>query len=336
MLGHGYLAEMMLTSSTADRFAGLLKSLKDAYGWQELCALPQTDFITLLRRSARSHDDKAVVEAVIPLIHHGLLPLLSTRAGNREPQIRRISSVLRLPPQDLQNLVRSLDRTIRLTNSEREPEQVQTSDAGSKQIAISRSKLRAVVVGASVLLLAAGVGLTLQVGRYRQELARQQQATKSQKAEIDAMKKKLSSSTSSIPSPNGSAPEPPVFEPLQRPSLPAGSEATSAVPSQSSQESSRESPRPSPATPSQLRWSGCDEAPDTSSRSGTWWPVVGVSESLDAVRRHCRPDAFLNRDGNVQVASYRDRDAALNFASQLTADSRHPYRFYVGEPTTLD
>uniref|UniRef100_UPI001E3138D2 hypothetical protein n=1 Tax=Synechococcus sp. 1G10 TaxID=2025605 RepID=UPI001E3138D2 len=68
----------------------------------------------------------------------------------------------------------------------------------------------------------------------------------------------------------------------------------------------------------------------------TWWPVVGQSESLEAVQRHCRGDAFRNRDGNVQVASFRDRSAAVAFAQELSADRQHPYTFYVGEPTSYD
>ncbi len=66
----------------------------------------------------------------------------------------------------------------------------------------------------------------------------------------------------------------------------------------------------------------------------TWWPVVGRSVALNASRSHCREDAFRNAAGNTQIASFRDRETAAAFAEQLSQDSSHPYRFWVGDPTT--
>jgi hypothetical protein len=64
-----------------------------------------------------------------------------------------------------------------------------------------------------------------------------------------------------------------------------------------------------------------------------WWPVVGPAESLAAARRFCRADAYTNRSGNVQVASFRDRDTAEAFAEELSSDMSHPYGFWVGDPS---
>ena len=69
-------------------------------------------------------------------------------------------------------------------------------------------------------------------------------------------------------------------------------------------------------------------------RSGeTWWPVVGPPASLDIVLSQCRGDAFINKSGNVQVASFSDRDTARSFAERITGVSTHTFQFWVGEPT---
>lgn len=84
-------------------------------------------------------------------------------------------------------------------------------------------------------------------------------------------------------------------------------------------------------------WSACkdDVARDglPSQPGETWWPVVGPADSLEAARRHCRPDSFINKSGNVQVASFRDQQVATSVADKLSEDSSHPWRFQVGEPT---
>lgn len=83
------------------------------------------------------------------------------------------------------------------------------------------------------------------------------------------------------------------------------------------------------------RWQACleeDQQDGAAPRSGeTWWPVIGPADALQAARRHCRGDAFLNSQGNAQIASFRDRDTAQSFAATLTADSSHPWSFRVGE-----
>ena len=86
---------------------------------------------------------------------------------------------------------------------------------------------------------------------------------------------------------------------------------------------------------SEQRWQACvqeDGREGAAPQSGEiWWPVVGPADALEAARRHCRGDAFLNSQGNVQIASFRDRDSATTFAETLTADSSHPWGFRVGE-----
>jgi hypothetical protein len=64
-----------------------------------------------------------------------------------------------------------------------------------------------------------------------------------------------------------------------------------------------------------------------------WWPVNGPLESLASARKFCRPDAYKNKSGNVQVASFREKQTAEQFAQDLTSDSSHPYQFWVGDPS---
>jgi hypothetical protein len=90
-----------------------------------------------------------------------------------------------------------------------------------------------------------------------------------------------------------------------------------------------------PESTAAVRWQACldqDRRDAEPPQPGeTWWPVVGPSESLDDARRHCRADAFINRSGNAQISSFRDRDTATAFAEQLTQDSSHQWRFWVGD-----
>ncbi len=85
------------------------------------------------------------------------------------------------------------------------------------------------------------------------------------------------------------------------------------------------------------QWQACQEEEQRIARppqpGEIWWPVVGPHESLSSARRFCRPDAFKNKSGNVQIASFRDKETAESFARQLTSDVSHPYEFWVGEPS---
>jgi hypothetical protein len=102
-----------------------------------------------------------------------------------------------------------------------------------------------------------------------------------------------------------------------------------------------ESPPPSIQTletRSNALWQACiDENGQTGAPpqpGETWWPVVGPGNSLSDARRHCRPDAFINRNGNAQISSFRDQETASAFAERLSQDSSHPWRFWVGDPST--
>ena len=99
-------------------------------------------------------------------------------------------------------------------------------------------------------------------------------------------------------------------------------------------------PDPSPEPTPQLldQWQACQEdefRPAPPPQPGdVWWPVVGPENALADARRFCRPDAYTNRSGNVQLASFRDRETAEAFAEELTRDMSHPFRFWVGDPST--
>ena len=122
---------------------------------------------------------------------------------------------------------------------------------------------------------------------------------------------------------------------------------TPAPPSQPSQPNTPSTPTPrtepppaptpeaAPLPVASDQWQACVDRSDTDGQppqpGETWWPVVGPGNALAAARQHCRSDAFINRSGNAQIASFRDRDTATTFAEQLSADSSHPYTFWVGE-----
>lgn len=127
-------------------------------------------------------------------------------------------------------------------------------------------------------------------------------------------------------------PDPPRPKTATPTRLEAASSNTAADSDDASSQSSSES-----ATPSSGAWQACLE---DNSQTGvppqpgeTWWPVVGPSNALADARRFCRPDAFINRSGNVQISSFRDQDTADSFARELSSDSTHPWRFWVGDPS---
>jgi hypothetical protein len=150
----------------------------------------------------------------------------------------------------------------------------------------------------------------------------------------------------------------PIVSPLNTPQV-SGSPVASPEPKQLSTTPSRASASPAatrgeaertegprdvasnveapPESTATVRWQACldqDRRDAEPPQPGeTWWPVVGPSDSLDDARRHCRADAFINQSGNAQVSSFRDRDTASAFAEQLSQDSSHPWRFWVGDPS---
>lgn len=134
-----------------------------------------------------------------------------------------------------------------------------------------------------------------------------------------------------------SAPKPfPKTVSTSQPSSPASTETqpSSANGSESTQTSSD---TPAEETTSTVKWQACMEDGNHDAASPqpgeVWWPVVGPGESLDDAQRHCRNDAFINKSGNAQIASFRDQQVAASFAEQLSQDGSHPWRFWVGDPT---
>jgi hypothetical protein len=112
-------------------------------------------------------------------------------------------------------------------------------------------------------------------------------------------------------------------------------------PGQPSQEqpnsTSRQKASPQSLSSESVAWQACRDESNIDAalpQAGeTWWPVVGTAESLNDSKTHCRPDAFINSSGNVQVASFRDRAIATRFAGELSRDKSHPYYFRVGNPS---
>ena len=65
---------------------------------------------------------------------------------------------------------------------------------------------------------------------------------------------------------------------------------------------------------------------------GTWWPVLGPADALEAVRGRFCGDAYVKADGSMQTASFSNYDDATTFARRLSEQSG--YSFRVGEPKT--
>ncbi len=322
---------MITEESSVVCFGALLKGLKDTYSWSALRAMSSEDLLVLLKRSARSDTDHSALRTFYSWIQNGLLDLLSVTPRQRDRYWPDLSTTLGHSTDVLEASIRRLDRVLGLSRGDRlSPADISATDSSGRPV-LAGIRMMPLLAGGTVIILASGMALAIQITRYRQEVLRQQQATREQKTELDRVKRQLSEREKAAANPQPARSLPPT---LSRPSLPAGmpdppmpTEAPS-FPSQAAASGS-----------SVLRWNGCESVEGSGSApqpGDTWWPVVGPSGSLEAVRLHCRGDAFQNRDGNVQIASFRDRSAAVAFAEVLSADRQHPYTFYVGEPTNYD
>lgn len=312
-------------------FGKLLHRLKNTYGWAALRRMPPEDLILLMQRSARTEAEVNAAQAFSPWIGQGLIELLVLQPRQRDQRLPMLPVAGATTTDALKATLRSLDRALALSRSERQLSEQHPGPAVTAAPSPRQKPLVPVLVLASVIGLAAAMAVTAQIARYRQEVMRQQAMAREQKAELDRVKLQLEEQQKAAATPPP-APSPP---PLNRRSLPA--QTTSARPRAGTD---------APGLPSSqgvgqsgLTWRACeqDQPPGAPPRSGdTWWPVVGPAAALEALRRHCRGDAFLNKDSNVQVASFRDRSSALLFAMELTAEPGHAYVFRLGEPTIYD
>lgn len=330
--------------SSATSFGKLLRGLKDTYGWVPLREIETEDLIHLLEHSAGTDQERESLQRFAPWLRQDLLELLSTSPKKRDQQWSAVSlsTPIGWSGAATSTALRILDCSLALSSSDRRgstPAGVQVVSSTSPNTAPWKLPVLGGVAG---VVLAGGLALAVQVTRYRQEVLCQQQATSEQKAELVRLKGELEKrKRSDTSSSQTSRLQPENPEPLPRPSLPERSSEPPVLPSTPSP-SPLPAPPPAPpmaALPPDVPWEGCEQATGEGpppQPGDIWWPVVGPPSSLEAVRRQCRGDAFENKDGNVQVASFRDRSAAESFAGRLSADSRHPYTFYVGEPTTYD
>jgi hypothetical protein len=186
-----------------------------------------------------------------------------------------------------------------------------------------------------LILLGAAVGvalaaIALQVARTRAEF----------EAELAAAEALLRQNQEAPPPQEPPAPAP-VPEPEQLP--PLGQRPSMPIPPPSTPPSAP-LPERSPfqeRSMALLPWRGCDDpalipAPEAVGSDRELWPVLGPAASLDAVRRQCRPDAFLNLENEVEVARFADPRAARRFADTLTSNMQHPFAFRVGSPSRPD
>lgn len=327
---------MTSADPSLERFGALLRHLKSTYGWPSIRTMATEDLMVLLKRSVRSQEDRVFLEALHPEVLRRLIDLLSTPPHQREQQIIVLASALSISPEVVAATLKRLDRTMSLSRADRRS-RPHVTGAGDESPSKGRPPwFTPLVAGGVAIGLAGAVAITIQIDRYRQEVLRQQLVTREQKAELDRVKQQLEESQQAItknPSAGSLSSSPPGA--LSRPSLPTAREG----PPRSMTEQAPPPQVTQPSSSADLRWRGCEDAGRSSTppQSGdTWWPVVGPAASLQAVQQHCRADAFRNRDGNVQVASFPSRIAAAVFADAVTSDPGHPYTFYVGEPTTYD
>ncbi len=331
---------MKLDDQTVEKAAGLLAQLKETYGWASLCAMPVEDLVLLMERSARDADAAQASKVIAPWLHAGLLSQLQLSAKQRNDLIARSAVDTATDPQSLRNALLAFDKKLRLSREERLKGAADgkraDADGPSSGVQATPSTVLAVALGIG---LAVGLLVTYQVSSYRQVLQRQfdtsEEAARKAKAEADQQPEQEEEQRKS-PQPPSATPLPEPSE-LPRPSLPESTAPTESAPSEQPRESATAT---QPSTPADdIRWQGCD-SPDptagTSRAQNTWWPVVGPPGSLAAVQRHCRSDAFRNNDGNTQIASFPDRSVAEAFAREVSGDSRHPYLFYIGDPTIYD
>ncbi|BAW97814.1 serine/threonine protein kinase (plasmid) [[Synechococcus] sp. NIES-970] len=89
----------------------------------------------------------------------------------------------------------------------------------------------------------------------------------------------------------------------------------------SPQSESTESPisvsRKQSNTPIEVSLSFQESCGDLSSNANTWYRVIGDRAALDRIKSNYCGDAFLRKDGVIQIASFTSRDSAQGFVNQL-------------------
>lgn len=311
----------------ADYVASLLKQCKETYGWAALRAMNSKELTLLLRRSVPESSPQETVWAFDPLFQYGLLELLSTPRKRRQNLLQEMAARFHSTSSDVEELISLFDQQLKLGRAELREEQFNTQPADRVSPAAWQRYRWSLLSGGLLLIAAAGISIGIQLYKTQTDLARQKENSQQQEKDIESLKQKLAEQKKKEkqamnPLPSGT---PGVAKPVAPPA------ATIPDPA----------PR-LPSTPSRvdrlssLRWDGCDQSnqPVSEPRQGDqWWPVVAPSSALESVRNHCRGDAFINRDGNVQVASFNNRARAAEWARRVSMDNSHPYQFWVGEST---
>lgn len=323
----------------SDYVASLLKECKDTYGWSAVRTMNYTELTLLLQRLASEPKDREAVSAYERLFQNGLLELLSTPRKQRQVELNHLASSLYATPDDLNDLLSRFESRLRLSRAD-------------KRLAGSNTKTRTVVsvppwkrykwlilIGSLFILSSVGISIGFQLYRTRTELSRQKENSQKQKDDIEKLKQQLADQKPARTKDEEVATDASIEGESSNDSrIPSSSEtgtSSSPMPDLPATADSETDARPSAIT-SSIRWDGCDVtqgSPSKPRQGDVWWPVVAPASALENVREHCRSDAFLNRDGNVQVASFNDRSQAEEWARLVSADTKHPYRLWVGDST---
>ena len=300
--------------------------------------MPSKELSVLLYRSAREPEQKQAVAAFEPFLKAGLLDLLSMPRNLRDDRIKALEKVVDSSPEVIRANIHTFDKELRLRPSERF-HWSELSEAGSTPVESTWKRYRWVMLtGGALLMASVGLAIGMQLHRTQSEIARQQKTTDQQRKDIEQLKQKLADEqqrTAEAEVVASSASTGSTLPPT--PSIPR---STTNVPSTRLDRNTDPRTAGSSASPhsmsSSLKWDGCEVSLAGATRpipGQIWWPVVAPPSALESVRQHCRADAFLNGAGNVQIASFPDRDQAERWASRASSDSQHPYRFWIGEAT---
>lgn len=293
----------------------------------------------LLQRLGSEPRDREVVSAYEPLFRNGLLDLISTPRKQRQTELHGLASSLNATPVEIDALLSQIENRLHLSRADKHLSNFSTKTRTVVTVSPWKEYKWLIVAGSLLLLSSVGISIAFQLHRTRVELSRQIESSKKQEDAIERLKKQIADQKPTLANEGEVAADASIQEEISSDSrIPSSSETgspSSPITDSPNLRSAEADGRPTEVS-SPIRWDGCEVNQGSASRPSqgdVWWPVVAPASALEKVRIHCRSDAFLNRDGNVQVASFDSRAQAEEWARRVSADDNHPYRLWVGDST---